>query len=400
MTAVSEAERREGFAGVMPGSPSSRPYRRPVLVLTWLIAVGPPSLAVAQPRGNTLFLNGSVVQENGAPPDRQLMVELVCGDLVQQQVRTSEKGFFSFSHVMNQPEGWTDASVGRDVEKPGVFGESNFQTFNMSACRIRLVSGQGFSANSIQLGHRSAFDSPEVGLLVLVPGEEANPAIVSLTSLRAPAAARNSYEKAMAELAKKKPDPAKAIRDLKTAVKEFPEFAEAWYQMGELLTQQKKHEEAQHAYDQAVTADPGFVKPYLALARQALFSEQWQQASDLSDKALSLTPQEEKAYYYKGLANYYLGRAKPAEEGLRFVVDHGFAATYPLSCFHLGVIYAQAGRIQEAGEQFNQYLRLMPEQQVDPAQRERIRQQLTDWKSKGLWKDDTHPSPPSAAHPK
>ena len=372
-----------------------------VLSLALLSLAEPANAAGQAAADSTLFLNGSVRQRNGSPPARQLQVELVCGDRVQQQVFTSETGFFSFTIERSQQQGWTDASVGRDGDlnrdshwnssgnKTGVFAESHFKTFNLSGCRIRLTGGQGYSATQIQLANRSVFDSPETGVLVLAAGEERRDLSVRVTTLRAPSGARKAFEKAQAELAKEEPDHGKAIQHFQTAIREYPEFAEAWFQLGELLGQEKNFDEAQHAYEQAVEQDPDFVEPYLSLARLALFREDWQLGADLSEQVLSRDPAEVKAHYYKGLANYFLGRLELAEEGFLYIPTHGYSQAHPLALFHLAVIHARAGRIQEAGDEFSLFLGLMPEGRIDPGQKERIEQQLIAWKAKGLWNDNS-----------
>ena len=366
--------------------------------LLWMVRAEPQG-GGSRSSDKFLFLTGQVVGIDGTPArDPALQVELVCGGRVQQQNRLSEEGHFSFTIEPAAQQGWTDASVGNDGilnrdshwnssrDRSGVFASSSFGTFNLSGCVIRLSEGQGYSSTEISLANRSVFDNPDVGVVVVGKPGEQGAAVLSVTTLQAPAKAREAYQKAQRELAGGNPNLGKAARNLRVAVEEYPEYAEAWYQLGEVQLREHKPEDAMESFEKAVSSDARYVEPHLALARMALFNEDWRRAEEMSVEALALSPRSGQAHYFRGLAGYFLGELDKAEESLGWVKANGYAERYPLALFHLAVIHIQTGSLQEAGSEFDDYLRLMPEEQLPPGQKERIQKQLRAWEEQGVWR--------------
>ncbi len=353
---------------------------------------------------DTLFLTGKVVQNDNSAPSEPVQLDLYCGGRVQQQVYTSEDGAFSFKIERQQPQKWMDASVGNDaglndnshwnssIDKQGVFAASRFKTFNMNGCRIRLSTGQKYVATSVPLGSRSVFDNPDIGVIVISAADSAGPSTIGVTTLSAPKQAREAYQKGLDEL--EKGHDSKALGQLEKAVKLYDRFAEAWQAAGEIHLKRNDPQAARKAFTQANIADPQFTKPYLSLARLALYTESWGDAARVTDRLIALEPGSPQGNYYNGLAYFFLHDADKAERALLFIKSSGLGPDYPIALLHLGVIHAQKGKIASAAEEWEAYLRYMPEKQMPPGQKEKLEQKLTRWREQGLLEQPSVPKEP------
>lgn len=353
---------------------------------------------------DTLFLTGKVVQGDNSPPSEPVQLDLYCGGRVQQQVYTTEDGTFSFKIERRQPQKWMDASVGNDaglndnshwnssIDKQGTFAASRFKTFNLNGCGIRLSTGQKYVATSIPLGSRSVFDSPDVGVIVISSGDSSGPSTVSVTTLSAPKEAREAYRKGLDEL--EKGHDSKALSQLEKAVKLYDRFAEAWQAVGEIHMKLKDAEAAKQAFTRSNVADSQFTKPYLSLARVALYTEDWLDAAQITDRLLLLDPGSPQGNYYSGLAYFSLRNADKAERAFLFIKSSGLGPDYPIALLQLGVIHAQQGKITAAAEEWETYLRYMPKEQIPPGQKEKLEQQLKRWRDQGLITREPIPKEP------
>jgi tetratricopeptide (TPR) repeat protein len=346
-----------------------------------------------------------VANHDDSPLERPVQLDLLCGGRVQQQVFSSETGSFSFIVESRKAQEWMDASAGRDggldrnshwnssIDKEGVFAASRFKTFNLSGCRIQLSGNQGLFANAINLSNRSVFDNPNVGTIVLFRDGSGQSPTVETAEFLVPPSARMAFAKALEEISKEKPNRARALRELAKAVKDYPGYAEAWQLRGELHLEQGEREAARKSFEEALSADPGYPKPYLSIARLALFDENWEEAALMSERMLKILPNSAQGNYFNGLANFYLGREEPAERALRFLKDEGLGRRYPVALFHLGMIDARRGRIAEAAEEFASYLENMPPDEIPPGQKERLERQLAAWGREDLISDGKRQSP-------
>jgi tetratricopeptide (TPR) repeat protein len=381
----------------------------PAVLLTGWLADSP----TGQPDADFMFLTGLVLQLDGTPPHQPVGVDLACGGQVLLQVFSAENGSFRFEIGGQTAREWADASVGPEMtggrgspwnssrdERGGTFGASKFKTFNLAGCEVRLSRAQELRSNSISLGSRSSFDSPDIGVIVILREESAlgesaeadggaRGRIVSLNTLKAPAKAQRAYDTALRELSEDPPRNERALKGLKDAVAAFPEFAAAWHLMGETRTRLGDIEAAVEAFRRAIAAEPEWVDPYMGLARLHLYGEEWRDAADVTARVLELTPMLAQACYFNGLANFFLGRMDLAEASLSRLEEMGRVESYPIALFHLGVIHSQRGEIPLAATEFERYLALMPADQFPPGQKERIEAQLAAWERQGLTGSET-----------
>lgn len=343
-----------------------------------------------------LFLTGRVVRGDSLPLERALQLDLFCGGRIQQQVYSADNGTFSFALEPRKVQGWMSAGAGNDgnfdrnshwnssVNAEGVFASSPFKTFNLSGCRIQLSANQGFSSNAINLANRSVFDNPDVGVIVLTRENSEEGQIVSATTLAAAPAARKDFAKVIEELSREKPNRPRALKSLTKLTAEHPGFAEAWLLRGELEMEQRQSDAARESFHRAIAADPAFPRPYLSMARLALFEEKWEEAATLTGKLLEMTPGSAQANYFNGLANFVLGRTEAAERSYLHLKTNGLGGQYPIALLQLGMIHMQRGQLADAAEELSLYLKFMPPAQMPPGQKEQLERQLATWKAQGV----------------
>jgi tetratricopeptide (TPR) repeat protein len=154
-------------------------------------------------------------------------------------------------------------------------------------------------------------------------------------------AAVKAFEKARLELIDQKPD--KAAHDLQKAVQAYPQFAEAWYQLGR-IQQEENSGEARASFTKAAEADPQFVLPYEQLASVAAQEQKWQEVVDHSGRAMTLNPGgTAQTWYFNALGNFQLGKTDDAEAAAMKALSMDPNHTIPNTEQLLAVILAKKG---------------------------------------------------------
>ena len=250
---------------------------------------------------------------------------------------------------------------------------------DLSNCELRARL-PGYQSDVISLGRRRALDNPDVGLIILHSIKPPEGGTVSLKTLAAPKDARKAWEKAGKELQKENPNFSKASKELTKAVELYPEFASAWYMLGEVRLAQTARPGASEAFEQASAADPEYANPYLSLALMQMEEGRWQEAADLCSQALELNPQLIKAHYLNSLAHGSLGSLDVAEESALLVLNNNQAKTYPLIYYVLGFVEAQRENFTSAAARYRTFLEVRPNLSLA----KKARGQLDQWRKQGL----------------
>lgn len=182
---------------------------------------------------------------------------------------------------------------------------------------------------------------------------------VSMTSLNAPKEARKAFEKAQAAMSESKWEVAQ--KNLEKAVGLYPEYAQAWCDLGETLRSQSKGTEARAAWQHALQVDPKYLKSYLQLARLDLQEGRAEDALATTNRALELNPIEYPGiYFFNAVANFNLKRLDAAERSVRQAIEHDGAHEIPRAESLLASVLANRGNLREAIEHFNKYLEYDP----------------------------------------
>ncbi|HZC66706.1 MAG TPA: hypothetical protein VE545_09050 [Candidatus Dormibacteraeota bacterium] len=282
------------------------------------------SLSEARPGD---YFTGKVALASGALPWDPIVVTMVCNGTNRLTTATDAKGAF----VLATPSSGGAAAT-QDAKSK--FGSETI------GCTVKAQLA-GFESSTLTITNRNIQDTPDIGTISLKREAGAEGAGLSSTTAAAPKDAVKAFEKARSEWLDKKPD--RAQKELEKAVQLYPQFAEAWYQLGK-LQQDAKSTEAYNSFSKAAAADPKFSLPYEHMAQLAAQSQKWDDLTSATAHALELNPQGSAyLWYYDALGNYKLGKAdraqSSAEKALAEDPQHQILVTEQL----LAVILAGKG---------------------------------------------------------
>lgn len=264
-------------------------------IIAQLTGVTPSSLSGANmlERSSTkvpTVLMGKVVRGDRQPLG-EAVVHLVCNGVNRGSTVVKTNGEFSL------------------LVQPGERG-NHFST--LADCEVFAVAGTTQSDRRPVDAMRDG-ETNDVGSLLLPTGTNSPTSTVSVKSLLAPPEAKRLLEKGKKEAsAQQWPD---AEKHLTRATGIYPPYAEAWHELGLVLQREKKSDDARKAFEQALAADPGFLRPYFGLAGLAADAEDWKQMKEISDRAVALAA-DPRMLFYNAIASFNLKQFDDAERSL------------------------------------------------------------------------------------
>lgn len=192
-----------------------------------------------------------------------------------------------------------------------------------------------------------------------------------VSSLNAPKPAAKAYSKGVEALRHGKWD--EAQKDFEQSIKLYPEYAQAYSDLGEVLEKQQKPVEAQAAFQKALELSPTYLKPYAQLARLAISQNRLQDALQITDRALKLNPVEfPSIYYYQALAHYQMHQLQPAEDSLKQAIQLDVDHQMPKAYYMMGLVLEQKGDKPGAIHAFESYVEQSPKPNDADAVKDRI----------------------------
>jgi lipoprotein NlpI len=336
--------------------------------------------------GERISLSGRVVLADGTPPASTAEIETICGGRRNTQGRTKSDGGFQVTLGGDPTESLSNArdsgpvGVGSDsFGRASAGGMDSRGHVDLTSCEVRAVLA-GYTSSVIQLGRRSAFESPEIGDIILTPYGAGGDPTVSPTTQQAPKEAKKAFEKGVKETRGDKPKWDRAAKDLAKAVELYPQFAEAWYELGEARLRLQDVAKAKEAFQHAIESDANFQKPYAPLSLIELKQGNKEESARLADKAVSLNPGLTEAHFYAAMAHFMLGNLDRAGEAGLLVKKQGGAPRYPRVLVILGDYYAQKEDFAASAQSYGEYLEIEP----DSPMAEQVRKRLEEWKSLGM----------------
>jgi tetratricopeptide (TPR) repeat protein len=194
---------------------------------------------------------------------------------------------------------------------------------------------------------------------------------VSVTALHVPKEAAKAYDRGLGAMSDGKLSGAQ--KQFERAVALYPDYAQAWSQLGEVLEQQSEPKEAAEACEHALKADPKYIRPYLQLIRLAVGGKRMEDAVAVGERAMQLDPVEFPGiYYYDAMANYELKHTDVAERAVRRAIELDNDHEYPADEALLGKMLADKGDSRGAMDHFTKYLQLAQKAADAPAIRQRM----------------------------
>jgi tetratricopeptide (TPR) repeat protein len=209
------------------------------------------------------------------------------------------------------------------------------------------------------------------GFRPVVSTVSTNTQTVSIISLQTPERARKAYEKGLAALKTKRF--AEATKEFHKALRSYPRYAAAWYQLGTALGSQGHAEEARECYARAIAYDSRFVSPHLRLAVISSQEKDWPELAAHAAQVIQFDPLSfPEAYIFQAMALYNLHELDAAEKSARKAQEIDEVHRYPEVNWVLGTILAEKGDWCGALDQMRLYLVLAPNGPYSG----RVRQQL------------------------
>ena len=310
------------------------------------------------PSRGPIFLSGKVVLQDGTPPSEPAAIQTLCRGRKHTETYTDSHGYFSFQLGTLNPA--TTAAGVDDVDSS--FGDpmSRGNSGDWRDCELQ-ASLAGYSSDTIQLSTKiSALENSDVGHITLRRMGQVEGLAISATSAMAPGKAKKAYEKGREQAQKEKLDDAE--KSLTKAVEIYPNYAAAWYELGQVQYKKNDAAAARHSWEQSLDADAKYVRPYAGLCQLDMQDKRWQELADSSAKLVALDPISiPEGWYWNAAANYMLhnftAAEKSARQGLKIDEHHQL----PKLEYVLGMALIQQRSYQDASGHMQQFLQLSKE---------------------------------------
>ena len=322
-----------------------------------------------------MFLRGRVATNDGTRLPHDVLVERVCYNRVRQQLYASPQGDFSMQ-LGSRADSFLDASGDR-ASQSGVARKDTDMGIprrELLNCELR-ASASGFHSSVIGLMEFTAPDrNIDVGVIVVQRAAKIEGMTLSATPYKAPRDASRAYEKGVA--AERNGKLADARKYFEQAVKVYPRYAIAWFQLGTVLQKEEQNDAARKAYIQATIMDTKFLPPYLSLALMAYRAENWTEVLELTGHILDLNPLNQaaatgyildldplnytEAYFYNAVANYKLNKIEDAEKSALKAEHLDLRTRFPHVHLLLAEIFARKNNYAMAILEIKTYLDLAP----------------------------------------
>jgi tetratricopeptide (TPR) repeat protein len=295
--------------------------------------------SVVAPSG---YLQGAVAFEDGSIPTEKVTIESVCDGRPRAETTIDKKGRFQFTLGRNNAEVMQDASR--------TAGNTQGAAASMDACSVRAVL-EGYLSDQISLANRRFGDKPELGTIVLHK--------LSAAAAAVPKDAKQAFDKGADALKNRKTDD--AIQNFKKAVNLYPNYAQAWSELGKAQFAAKQTDDAHQSFEAAIKADANYTPAYLGLASLEAGAQNWKALADVTDRLLKIAPvSSPQVYLYNTVANLRLQNAPAAEKSARAGQQVDIRHEAPKLWQMLGAILADRGEFTAAADQFRKYLEYAP----------------------------------------
>jgi tetratricopeptide (TPR) repeat protein len=348
---------------------------------------------------------GTVIQENGAPPPIGTAIELDCQDTITRVADVGPTGQYTFQ--LGDPDRMKklqpDASI-RDNEGPfnmqASANQSSAQTQSSSAAQSTTSSTQsplefsasaklmlcslraqvsGYRSGVIKLEGMALTQQNKLGAITIYPLESAAP-------LKAPKKAKKLLDQALN--AYKKEDLKKSEALFKSAIAEYPNYSEAWLQLGMLYQKQKRDPEARVALEKAIAIDKSSAAACVQLGWVAIreateaikldpkkAEAKWKEVAEVSERAIKLSPTAfPEAYYLSALAHLNLKDAVLAERRARQMQKFDSGHQFPRTSLILAYIMMQYQDYAGAANEFRNYLNYAPQAEDADVARQKLQE--------------------------
>lgn len=237
-------------------------------------------------------------------------------------------------------------------------GEFEFDYLPKRFFRL-IVTGDGFQTSERDLDLAHGPDRVHVNIFLSPESKTKtnSEALPALTDLNAPKHARREYAKGAQALERK--DLAQARAHYEKAISEYPCYARAQTDLALVLAGQHEIPPAEAALRKAIQCDAGFLDAYAELSELLSREKRFTESGTVLEQGLRRSPSTWQFYYELGVAHYGMGQYTSAESDYLKVVA---VNPKPPSKLHvkLADVYLKQAAYDKAYAQMQEYLRLEP----------------------------------------
>jgi Flp pilus assembly protein TadD len=280
-----------------------------------------------------VILHGKVVMEDGSPPPIVVSIERVCSDVSGSMpgVLTDKKGEYIW--------------------------RMNIDPLETRNCVIR-ASHAGYSSTEVEV---SGVDTTHTTLdlpPIVIRNSVVDPYTLNFSDKGISGHALGDWKAAIKALDNQNLSDAAPHLEAVTAAS--GKAAQAWHALGVIDDKLNKPAEAHAAYQHAITADPKYLRTYVALARLCIKTKDWNCAGETADALIKEDPKHSypEIYLHRAVARYELkdlsGAQANVEESMR--LDSKLARAE----YVLGRILEAKGDLAGAKAHMTKYLQLEP----------------------------------------
>lgn len=169
------------------------------------------------------------------------------------------------------------------------------------------------------------------------------------------AANQSAFDKAQAEMDRKRYEPAASLLSQVTA--SDPQDFQAWTELGTAYLLQGKKDEAEKAYQRAIEARPAFALALLNLGRMRAAGKKFEEAVEPLSRAAEAQPENGEAHLLLGETYLQLKKGSKAVPHLNEAARLG----RPEAHQRLGTLYQAVGRKDLAAAEYEQLLAKQPD---------------------------------------
>jgi len=327
-----------------------------------------PATVMEDSRPNVLdehqtFITGRVQFDDGSPPNADIVIERICGSTVYIEGHPDAKGNFAVNlggrssvsdgaSAANQTE--TGGNMRGDALTAGMPGAKLMTERDVYGCELR-ASYPGYQSEGLTMTSRRSFDQPNVGTIILHRIAGIQGTTISLTSAQAPKEAKHAFAKGMKLESKAQWEA--AAKSFRLAVKAYPQFAAAWFELGRIEHTQQHLDAARQLYHRALQADPKYASPYEQLALLAVQQGKWEEGARISRQGLDLNAIEFPGlWYYNAVCQYNLHNLGQAAQAAEKAVNMDRLRKFPEAQVLLAGAFAEQGNYAGAVTHLRAYL--------------------------------------------
>ena len=298
-------------------------------------------------------ITGNVKLEDKSVPPSPALIERVCQGLAHPEGTTDLKGSFAVDLGHDIIQDPYSIHIQSGVDMPPSEGDHPFND-----CLIR-ASLPGYRSDMVPMAGAKPDGHPFLGTITLHFLGKVDGYLISPTSVEAPKDAKKEFDKAQDATRKNKQ--ADAIQSYQKALKAYPDYAAAWYELGRLQAAAQKSDDAKKSFEAAIKADAKYIPPYLQISAVAYTNQDWPTLADISEKLLALDSFDyPQAFYYSAVALYFTGKNADArtrcEQAIKVDTEHHFAQTHQL----MASILVKLGQQAQALAELETYAKLYP----------------------------------------